>query len=852
MEQLLANLQFARPFYFWLLLALPIVWLRFRDRRWVVLFWRSIILILVVLALADPRSVSRQSSATQEERLFAFDLSQSIPASTRRWMEQNTQGSLAPKGSDRVFVFGAKTQETADWRDALNDPAAKASVAPEKTNLENLLTRMMALSSAPRSLFLFTDGWETQGNVERLLPAVAAAGIKIFPMVPPGRASIENVAVTKLIAPSHGTSAEALNLKVVLENQNEQAVDGTLTLSRDGQTFRTEAIKLPPGSHIFTYQTTLPEAALASYRASFSAHRSDLDRYPQDNQALAWVTIRNKAKLLLINGQAGGGRYLEELLKRRGFEVTSRTADAAPLPTGYKVVIFNNVEREKFAPGYLAAVERHTAEGNGFLMLGAEASFAPDSYRRTPIEALLPVEPKEPKREEKNRAVILVIDKSGSMREDNRILYAQETAKAVMRQLKDNDLIGVIGFDVSAFVVVPVDTVGRLRSTFETQIDRLKAGGQTYFYPALLEAKRQIERTNVGRRHIILLSDGETRGSQGELIDLVSVMKNEMKVTVSAVAIGADADIRMMKRIAQYGGGLFHHTLDPSSLPQVVLQQLQDNPREEPQGDKDFVPIQNRGSQILAALGVRSYPPVLGFMETELKPGAQLDLLIPREDRKAPLLASWQYRRGRVVALTIDMEGRWSRNWISWGRLPSFWDSVFDWLHPAPSEEPIPQYEARVSFLANQPVLDLLVFEEGSADSQFRFSLTAKESKLEGNLKRLAVGHYQAALPSIKSGEYRIDLVEDRRGRRISYPALGYTQPYEVGAEQPRTEANIALLSRLAEVTGGAINVQATESASRVEITKSYQPIRQPLIILSFLLFLLEIIARRFFFSDTE
>jgi hypothetical protein len=145
-----------------------------------------------------------------------------------------------------------------------------------------------------------------------------------------------------------------------------------------------------------------------------------------------------------------------------------------------------------------------------------------------------------------------------------------------------------------------------------------------------------------------------------------------------------------------------------------------------------------------------------------------------------------------------------------------------------------------------------LVFEEGSADSQFRFSLTAKESKLEGNLKRLAVGHYQAALPSIKSGEYRIDLVEDRRGRRISYPALGYTQPYEVGAEQPRTEANIALLSRLAEVTGGAINVQATESASRVEITKSYQPIRQPLIILSFLLFLLEIIARRFFFSDTE
>jgi hypothetical protein len=236
------------------------------------------------------------------------------------------------------------------------------------------------------------------------------------------------------------------------------------------------------------------------------------------------------------------------------------------------------------------------------------------------------------------------------MREDNRISYAIESAKAVVRQLKDNDMLGVIGFDVSAFTVVPFDTVGRVRRVFEAQIDRLKPGGQTYFYPALLEAKRQIERANTGRRHIILLSDGETRGSQGELIDLVTVMKNEMKVTVSAVAIGAEADIRIMKRIAQYGGGLFHYALDPSTLPQIVLQQLQDNPRDEPQGDKTFIPVQNRGSQVLATLGNPSYPPVLGYMETELKPGAQLDLLIPREDRKAPLLASWQYGRGRAVA----------------------------------------------------------------------------------------------------------------------------------------------------------------------------------------------------------
>ena len=70
-------------------------------------------------------------------------------------------------------------------------------------------------------------------------------------------------------------------------------------------------------------------------------------------------------------------------------------------------------------------------------MLGADASFAPTSYRQTPIETILPVEPKEPpKREEKNRAIVLVVDKSGSMRDDNRIVYAKEAAKAVARQLQ--------------------------------------------------------------------------------------------------------------------------------------------------------------------------------------------------------------------------------------------------------------------------------------------------------------------------------------------------------------------------------------------------------------------------------
>ena len=744
--------------------------------------------------------------------------------------------------------------EVTNWRELFNGGQAKlVGIEPEKTSLENLVNSVLALPRGPRNLYLFTDGWETQGSVERLLPALAAAGIKVYPILPAERPAIANVAVTKLLAPTQGNSGDSLNLKVVLDNQNDRAVDGTLTVTRNGQPIKTDAIKLNPGSQSFTYQTTPTEGILTSYQATFTARDRDSDHYPSDNHALAWLSVRAKAKVLLINGHSGAGRHLEEILKRQGLDVTVRTAETAPAPKGYKVVIFNNAERERFSAGYLAAVERHIAEGNGFIMLGADASFAPASYRQTPIEKILPVEPKEPpKPEEKNRALVLVIDKSGSMRDDNRIIFAKEAAKAVARQLKDIDLLGVVGFDDSPFVIVYLETMARLRGVVGAQIDRLKPGGQTYFLPAMLEAKRQLERVNAARKHIMLLSDGVTRGSQGELVDLVSAMRNDSKITTSAVAISNEADIRIMKRIAQYGGGLFHHVVDPSTLPQIVLDQLQDKPKEEPRDNRPLVPMPNNGSELLAGFGARAYPTILGYMETDVKRGAHSDLVVTREDRRAPLLASWRYAKGKSVALTTDFEGRWTRNWIPWGSLQAFWGHILDWLSP-PEENLVPAHEARVSFFENQSILDLSIYDESSANSQYRFTITGKSGKSEGILNKLAPGHYQAVLPISQPGDYRVDLLEDRNGRKIAFPPIGYTLPYDITSERPRPDFNTRLLSRMAEATGGEVNpkpLEARHANNRDMVTESHESIRQPFIILAFCLFLLEVALRKSLFAE--
>jgi Ca-activated chloride channel homolog len=804
----------------------------------------------LVIALADPESVSTRkvSAETSEgERVFAFDLSRSVPIQMRRWMERFSKEKLSPSEKDRMLVFAGDTQEAKDWDRWIQGEKSAAPIQPARTNLEKLFSVILSLPQRPRNVFLFTDGWENEGEVERLFPSLASSGVKVFPLLPSDRPVIANVAVRKILAPHQATSGEGINLKVLVENQNDSEVEGSLILKRNGQPFKSVPVKINPGSQIFTYQVTLPEGPMVAFQASLTSRQPDVDLFSQDNQATTWVAVKTKGKVLLLNGRSGEGKYLEDLLKRRGFEVTSVTVNGStPPPAGYGLVIFNNVEREKFSRDYLASAERHVASGSAFLMLGNEPSFGPRGYRETPIETILPVALREPKKEEKNRAVIFVIDKSGSMREANKLLYTQEAAKAALRQFKDGDLVGVVGFDVSPFIVVPLTPVERVRGIFGAQIDRLRPGGRTNVYPALVEAKRQLEPQNAGRKHVIILSDGITSGAQSQYIDLVSVMKNELKITTSAIAIGDDADIALMKRLAQYGGGFFHHAYDPKTLPQIVLRQMDEKPDDKPSVERDFTPVPVRGSELLEGFSERSYPPLKGYIETELKTRAHLDLMIPRDDRQVPLMASWNYGKGKAIAFTTDLSGRWSREWIHWMALERFWGKIFDWLRP--TKEPLPPHEVRINLLKNQPVLEVYLSDEKADGSLFRYSFSSKEGKREGTLQRLAPGHYQTTLPISTPGDYRIELTEERQGQRVSYPPLGYTMTFDPRSELPRSEFNIPLLEQLARVTGGEINPKAEETAKDQEETMhASKPLRSILIFLASILFLLEITFRAFF-----
>ncbi|HSK30347.1 MAG TPA: hypothetical protein VLA17_10315, partial [Candidatus Limnocylindria bacterium] len=135
MMEYFANIEFAKPIYLWLLLALPLLWLRYRDRRLAVLLVRTLLLLLLVVTLADPQTTREQS--IHEERVFAYDLSQSMPRSMRGWIKSATE-KLAPGQNDRILIFGAEAVQASGFNEVLNPSTAQSVIQPEKTNLENL------------------------------------------------------------------------------------------------------------------------------------------------------------------------------------------------------------------------------------------------------------------------------------------------------------------------------------------------------------------------------------------------------------------------------------------------------------------------------------------------------------------------------------------------------------------------------------------------------------------------------------------------------------------------------------------------------------------------------------------
>jgi uncharacterized membrane protein/uncharacterized protein YegL len=828
---------FDRPEYLVLLLLLPVIWWTGRQslramggtRRWTAIGFRSIVLTLLVLALADVQLVRITDKIAA---YFLLDQSLSLAPEQREESLSYVARAVA-KHSDAskgdlagVVVFGGEAQIEHPLDATAPIPATvETTLNPDHTNLAAALRLAKATfpEGVARRVVIVSDGNQNMGNALEEARGLASVGIGIdvAPLPYRGRADVR---VEKVASPADVRIGVPFDVTIVLENvqpnRGSKPTAGRLTVIRSAadapKIVADEQLTLPLGRKVLTLRDTLDEAGFYTYQARFTPDEPAQDRVSQNNQASSFTQLRGKGRVLWIVNSESQTEYdhLISRLRTNEIEVTVQTTNnlftsLAQLQQ-YDSVVLANVPRTsgggadslaQFSDDQIAMLVRNVEQfGSGLIMLGGDNSFGAGGWANTDLEKALPVDFQI--RNAKVAAVgalMLVIDRSGSM-SGEKLELSKAAAQAAVQMLGPLDQIGVIAFDTGADDIVRLQRVGDQPHRIRGMIGRLGPGGGTNMEPAVRQGYAALQKTNASVKHMIILTDGQTEGSG--YTQLAARMRQQSNITTTTVAVGTDAARSLLQDIAARGGGKYYQAMNPKVLPRIFTRETRRVVRplvfENPQG---FAPQIVADHDILR--GIDSHvPPITGFVLTTLKenPLVEAPLLAPQPG--APnntLLATWTYGLGRTAAFTTDGGQRWASDWTGWEGYDPLFVNLVRWSMRPPADDgnftiatdikdgklrvAVTALDAKLDFLNNLPLAGELV-GQGSAPA------------VGVPFKQVAPGRYIGEAPLTDPGSY---LLAVQTGGRRAPLRTGVSVPYS--AEFQDTEANEQLLLTLARLT---------------------------------------------------
>ncbi|MBV9580345.1 MAG: VWA domain-containing protein, partial [Chloroflexi bacterium] len=442
--------------------------------------------------------------------------------------------------------------------------------------------------------------------------------------------------------------------------------------------------------------------------------------------------------------------------------------------------------------------------GRGLVVVGGPRTFSPGGYEGSVLDDVLPVSatpPIEP--QQGSLALFLVIDRSGSMdlisgggpagSDATKMAMAREAAIQAAGLLQPQDTLGVIAFDSSfQWVVQPTklqspDDVTQIQARIST----IRAGGGTSILPPLQAAFEAAAATDAPLKHIVLMTDGESNDRGYE--DLIARM-SAARITLSTLAIGSDADTKLLTSLAHMGGGRYYFTERSTEIPRIASKEtsiLTRNALVEGQ----VAAVVGDPSPILRSIS-GDLPPLSGYVATTRKDRAVTAL---ETQQGHPLLAHWQYGLGRVVAWTSEAQQGWASQWANWSDAAQFWSQAVRWALPAPVQA---NFQPSVQVQPDGRHVTLSVQAVGDdgrfADVQ---DTRATVSSPDGSARELVLPQRGPGVYSLETevsgpGQYRVLFQQGQRQEVAAFTAPDSVERHTVGT-------NTALLDQLATTSGG-------------------------------------------------
>ena len=525
----------------------------------------------------------------------------------------------------------------------------------------------MTRPGATSRLVIESDGTQTLGDLARNLPTLVSRSIPVDVMPVAGHAH-EGLYAALVDVPAPLYAGDKVELTAAIHSP--RATSETISLVSGGNIIETRLVdlserwnrvdfflpELAPDDAVYELQLGEGESAVLGTRFALDVHPG--------------------LSVAIVTPDRDWGEVFAAALDIHGVRASVIAPQDAPVEAEdwleYDAIALLNMPAIALSTDQQRQIEEYVRlHGGGLLLLGGENTFGPGGYFRTPLEDLSPLSARVDD-ELPVVAIAFVLDRSGSMQAQvqgtSRLDIAKEATIGAVELLKDESQIAVVVFDAEAHVVSPLreKDIARL----EQALAAVKPGGGTYFMPALEAGLAELLRSDAPVRHIILMSDGVSQPGEYEAFAAETLAQG---ITLSVVAIGAGLDVERLEAIARNGGGAFHSTEDFLALPSILSQEAMMLANEPMESGVQPVIWADRASPFLAGLS-ETLPPIQGFVETTLKPGATLHLeTVDGDGERVPLMASWAHGNGTVLAFATHAAGEGTAQWLRSADFPLLW-----------------------------------------------------------------------------------------------------------------------------------------------------------------------------------
>ncbi|MBN1517466.1 VWA domain-containing protein [Candidatus Sumerlaeota bacterium] len=771
-----------------------------KGRRNTALALRCLVFTLIVFSLAEAQW---QRKSDQLTTVFVFDDSDSIPPEKKKEAYEFIQQAVENKPKkDRVGLVIFATDASIEYspRERLENIDQRSIVRRNQTNIAGGL--QLALASmgqeTRKRIVLISDGNETMNYADVIAREVKSNGgaVDVVPVTYHHRSDI---VVDKVLTPGRVKLNEPFNLSVFVRSLID--TKAKITVYRDNQKILTDyEVQLNGGQkNVFVLPMRIPDDEDVTAFHNFEVlvepvedAAPDLVKENNHGNSFTWTTGR--PRVLLVEGDPLAEEHLEAALLSEDIlidrKLTTEIPQAYEELLGYESIIFSNVPAGTLSRTQMTWIENAVHElGIGFIMIGGENSFGAGGYQDTPIEKALPVSMEIKQKKVIPKGALCVILHTCEFPDGNK--WARDITRAALDVLSSKDLMGVLDYEYSRGEdwVFPMSEVGD-KQRMHKLISQANPGDMPDFDPTLKMAYKGLLNTNASVKHIIIISDGDCgRPTQSLVQSIVAA-----KITISTICVfpHSGADTSVMEDLAEWGHGRYYKPNSPKLLPKIFVKEAA-SIRRTLIVEETFTPSYVEHSDLLGE-GFDTFPPLHGYVATEVKPTADQPLVSHEKD---PILACWRYGVGKTVAFTSDARNRWAADWIGWDQFKKFWAQTVRWSMRS-IETGDYQLTTTVEGGKGKVVIDAI---KPDVDEDFVATVIPPDLRpIDVTVRQTAAGRYEGEFEADQVGTYLVKM--NPKGSRQVLTG-GFSMSYS--PEFQDWKSNEPLLQSIAEISGGRV-----------------------------------------------